>query len=90
MGTILVKVKAKRVAKTLKHVQVEALVDTFPDTLSGRVAKKIPDTLTCVEAEAKVKKVVEAEALVNTTAYTFPHWRSRILLKHIYPTRGRA
>ena len=89
MATILVKVKAKTVAKTLQHVEVEALVDTLPDTLSDRVAKKILDTLTCVEAEPQVKKVVEAEALVNTTAYTFPNWRSRILPKHIYPTRGR-
>ena len=90
MATILVKVKAKTVAKTLEHVEVEALVDTLPDTLSERVAKKILDTLTCVEAEPQVKKVVEAEELVNTTAYTFPNCRSRILLKHIYPTRGRA
>ena len=47
MAIILVKVKAKTVAKTLEHVEVEALVDT----LSDRVAKKIQDTLTCVEAE---------------------------------------
>ena len=71
MATILVKVKAKTVAKTLQHVEVEALVDTLPDTLSDWVAKKILDTLTCVEAEPQVKKVVEAEALVNTTGYTF-------------------
>ena len=51
MATILVKVKAKTVAKTLEHVEVEALVDTLPHTLSDRVAKKIQDTLTCVEAE---------------------------------------
>ena len=89
-ATILVKVKAKTVAKTLEHVQVEALVDTLPHTLSDRVAKKILETLTCVEAEPQVKKIVEAEALVNITAYTFSHWRSRILMKHIYPTRGRA
>ena len=82
--------KAKTVAKTLEHVEVEALVDTLPDTLSERVAKKILDTLTCVEAEPQVKKVVEAEALLNTTAYTFPNCMSRILPKHIYPTRGRA
>ena len=43
--------KAKTVAKTLEHVKVEALVDTLPHTLSDRVAKKIQDTLTCVEAE---------------------------------------
>ena len=67
MATILVKVKAKTVAKTLQHVEVEALVDTLPETLSDRVAKKIRDTLTCVEAQPQVKKVVEAEALVNTT-----------------------
>ena len=90
MATILVKVKTKTVAKKLQRVQVEALVDTLPDTLSDRVAKKILDTLTCVEAEPQVKKVVEAEALVNTKAYTFPNCRSRILLKHIYHTRGRA
>ena len=29
LATILVNVKAKTVAKTLKHVEVEALVDTF-------------------------------------------------------------
>ena len=82
MATILVKVKSKTVAKTLKHVEVEALVDTL-HTLLDRVTKKILDTLTCVEAEPQVKKIVEAEALVNTTAYTFSHWRSRILTKHI-------
>ena len=43
--------KAKTVAKTLQHVEVEALVDTLPHTLSDSVAKKIQDTLTCVEAE---------------------------------------
>ena len=48
--------KAKTFAKTLEHVEVEALVDTFPDTLFDRVAKTIPDTLTCVEAEPQVKK----------------------------------
>ena len=90
MATILVKVKAKTVAKTLQHVQVEALVDTLSDTLSDSVAKKISDTLTCLEAEPQVQKVVVAKALVNTKAYTFPHWRSRILLKHIYSTRGRT
>ena len=63
--------KAKTVAKTLQHVQVEALVDTLSDTLSNSVAKKILDTLTFVEAEPQVKKVVEPAALVNTTAYTF-------------------
>ena len=78
MATILVKVKAKRVAKTLQHVEVEALVDTLSDTLSNRAAKKILDTLTCVVAYPLVIKIVEAGALVNTTAYTFSHWRSRI------------
>ena len=82
MATILVKGKSKTVAKTLEHVEVEALVDTL-HTLLDRVAKKILYTLTCVEAEPQVKKIVEAEALVNTTAYTFSHWRSRILMKHI-------
>ena len=90
MATILVKVKAKKVAKTLEHVEVEALVDTLPDTLSDRVVKKILHTLTCVEAEPQVKKIVKAEALVNTTAYTFSNCRSRILPKLIYPKRGRA
>ena len=71
MATILVKVKARTVAKTLKHVQVEVLVDMLSDTLSDRVVKKIMDTLTCVEAEPQVKKFVADEALVNTTAYTF-------------------
>ena len=52
---------------------MEALVDTLPDTVSDSVAKKILDTLTFVEAEPQVKKIVEAEALVNTTAYTFSH-----------------
>ena len=70
--------KAQTVAKTLQHVEVETLVDTLPDTLSNRVANKILHTLTCVEAEPQVKKIVEAEALVNTTAYTFSHCRSRI------------
>ena len=90
MATILVKVKAKTVAKTLEHVEVEALVDTLLDTLSDRVVKKILDTLTCVEAEQQVIKFVEADALVNTTAYTFSNCRSRILLKHIYATPGTA
>ena len=67
--------KAKTVAKTLQHVEVEALVDTLPDTLSNRAAKKILHTLTCVVAYPLVIKIVEAEALVNTTAYTFSHWR---------------
>ena len=82
--------KAKTVAKRLKHVQVEALVDTLPNTLSDRVVKKILDRLTCVEAEPQVKKLVADEALVDTTAYTFSNGMSRILPKHIYPTRGRA
>ena len=90
MATILIKVKAKTGAKTLKHVEVEALVDTLPKTLSDRVVKKVLETLTCVEAEPQVKKFLEAEALVNTTAYTFLNCRSRILPKHIYHTRGRA
>ena len=90
MATILVKVKAKTVAKTLQRVEVEALVDTLPDTLSDRVAKKILDTLTYVETEPQVKKVVKAEALVNTTAYTIPNCRLKISLKHLYPTGGRA
>ena len=60
MATVLVKVNAKTVAKTLKHVQVEALVDTLPNTLSDRVAKNTLHTLTCVEAEPQVKKVVQA------------------------------
>ena len=75
MATILVKVKAKTVAKTLQHVQVEALVDTLSDRLSNSVAKKILDTLTCVVAYPLVQKIVEVEALVNTRAYTFSHWR---------------
>ena len=41
-------------------MQVEALVETLPDTLSDTVAKKILHTLTCVEAEPKVIKVVQA------------------------------
>ena len=90
MAAILVKVKARTVAKTLEHVEVEALRDTLPDTLSDRVVKKILETLTCVEAEPQVKKFVKAEALVNTTTYTFSNCRSRIFPKHIYPTRGRA
>ena len=48
LATILVKVKAKTVAKTLQHVQVEALVHMVSDTLSDKVAKNILDTLTCV------------------------------------------
>ena len=72
-----------------KHVQVESLVDTLPHTVSDRVANNILDTLTCVVAEPQVQNVVEAEELVNTTAYTFPNWRSRVLLKHIYSTRSR-
>ena len=67
--------KAKTVAKTLQHVEVEALVDTLPDTLSNRAAKKILDTLTCVVAYPLVIKIVKAEALLNTTAYRFSHCR---------------
>ena len=48
LATILVKVKTNTVAKTLQHVQVEALVHTLSDTLSDKDPKKILDTLTCV------------------------------------------
>ena len=47
MATILVKVEANKVAKTLENVKVEALVDTLPDSLSDRVAKTILDTNLC-------------------------------------------
>ena len=47
--------QANTVGKLLSHMEAEALVDTFPDTLSEMVAKTIADTLTCVEAEAPVK-----------------------------------
>ena len=40
--------------KILGNVEVEALDDTSPDTLSQVVAKTIADTLTCVEAKALV------------------------------------
>ena len=42
-------------AKTVAHVEVEALVETFHYALSVVVAKTIADTLTCVVAEAPVK-----------------------------------
>ena len=42
-------------AKTVAHVKVEALVETFHDALSVVVAKTIADTLTCVVAETPVK-----------------------------------
>ena len=39
------------VGKTLRDVEAEALVGTFPDTLSEVVAKKNAEKLTCVEAK---------------------------------------
>ena len=48
-------VETKTVGKILGNVQVEALADTSPDTLSQVVAKTIADTLTCVKAKAPVK-----------------------------------
>ena len=46
------KVEALTVAKTLCIEKAEALVDTFPDTISKLVAKTIADTL---QAKAPVK-----------------------------------
>ena len=43
------------VGKILRNVDVEALADTSPDTLSQVVAKTIADTLTCVQAKGVVK-----------------------------------
>ena len=59
-------------------MEVEALIDMFPDTLSEVVAKIIANTLTCAEAAPALKtdldtlNEVEAEALAYTQAYTFP------------------
>ena len=47
--------ETKTVGKILGNVEVEALANTSPDTLSQFVAKRIADTLTCVEAKAPVK-----------------------------------
>ena len=47
-------------------MEVEALVDTFHDTLSEVVANTIADTLTCVVAEAPVKRT---DALAGVKAY---------------------
>ena len=47
--------ETKTVNKILGNVEVEALADTSPDTLSQVVAKTVADTLTCVEAKALVK-----------------------------------
>ena len=40
------------VGKTLRDVEAEALVGTFPDALSKGVAKTNAETLTCVQAKA--------------------------------------
>ena len=42
---------AKTVSKPLRDVEAEALVGTFPDTLSEVVAKTNAETLTCVKAK---------------------------------------
>ena len=47
--------QTKTVGKILGNVEVEALADTSPDTLSQVVAKTIAHTVTCVEAKALVK-----------------------------------
>ena len=57
------------------------MVDAFPDTLSEVVGKTIPITITCVKAEAPVKRAgdtdfatineFEAVALVHAKSYTF-------------------
>ena len=47
LATIQVKVKTKRVAKTLEHEKVEALVHTLSDTLLDKVAKKFGHTNLC-------------------------------------------
>ena len=47
-------------------MEVEALVDTFHDTLSEVVAKTIADTLNCVVAEAPVKTT---DTLAGVKAY---------------------
>ena len=56
---------AKTVNKTLCRL---TLVDTFPNTLSEVVAKTIPITITCVNAEAPVKTDGEIDARLE--AYT--------------------
>ena len=48
----MTEVKAKTVGKALADVEAEALVGTFPDTLSEVVAKTNAKTLTCVKAKA--------------------------------------
>ena len=47
----LTEVDAKTVGKTLANEEAEALVGTFPDTLSEVVAKRNAETLTCVQAK---------------------------------------
>ena len=47
--------ETKTVGKILGNVEVEALANTSPDTLSQFLAKTIADTLTCVQAKAPVK-----------------------------------
>ena len=47
--------RPKTVGKILGNEQMEALADTFPETLSQVVAKTIANTLTCVKAKAPVK-----------------------------------
>ena len=42
--------EAKTVGKTLGDVEAQALVKTFPDTLSAVVGKTNANSLTCVEA----------------------------------------
>ena len=52
-GTIA-DVETKTVGKILGNVEVEALADNSPDTLSQVVAKRIANTVTCVKAKALV------------------------------------
>ena len=44
--------ETKTVGKILGNVEVEALADTSPDTVSQVAAKTIADTLTCVQARS--------------------------------------
>ena len=59
--------KAKTVGKILGDMKADALVGTFPDTLSKVVAKTNAEALTCLEAKAPRKKKPDTVAGLEKT-----------------------
>ena len=62
--------RPKTVGKILGNVEVEALADTSPNTLSQVVAKTIADTLTCEPQLHYSLAEVEAKLLVSGVTLT--------------------